>query len=65
MCDNHPVTLHCIECGSHNVVKDAFAEWDDDTQKWVLSHIYDAVSCLSCGYESKSGEVERRIIPAI
>lgn len=39
----------CAECGSTNVLKDAYACWDVSTQDWVLSSTYDSNTCDDCG----------------
>ena len=42
----------CIECGSTEVVSDAWVKWDEDTQEWVfLVHKdpgYDLEYCHDC-----------------
>jgi hypothetical protein len=38
----------CKACGSYNVVKDAWSEWDDDTQEWVLRTTFDHMQCDDC-----------------
>lgn len=43
----------CRYCGSDNVSKDAFADWDVDYQKWVLRDFYDAGYCHDCESEQK------------
>lgn len=44
-------TPFCIACGSENVLKDAYAEWDNEKQKWVLFHTYDDSYCQDCDSE--------------
>lgn len=46
-----PVTKHCRECGSENIVADAFARWNVETQAWELSSLFDATCCEDCGEE--------------
>ena len=43
----------CTNCGSTNVRVDAFAEWDADQQKWVLSDTYDNGFCNDCESDLK------------
>ena len=42
----------CIKCGSDRVVKDAWAEWDEDSQQWVLGAFFDDDYCLECEEET-------------
>jgi hypothetical protein len=42
----------CAECGSLNVVKDAYAEWDHEGQQWVLHAEYDQTVCKECEGET-------------
>lgn len=49
------VTYQCPECGSANVGADATATWNDETQDWEVSGVYDCTSCWDCGYEAKNG----------
>ncbi len=45
--------LKCKVCGSTNIIKDAWAEWDEENQKWILSSVYDHVYCTNCEGETK------------
>lgn len=45
------VKLVCRSCGSDNIVADAYARWDIQTQEWEMSSILDNKICESCGYE--------------
>ena len=38
--------------GDYYVLKDAWAEWDEDDQKWVLVDVYDNEFCLVCNSET-------------
>lgn len=38
----------CSRCGSDNVKKDAWAEWNAETQQWELSNTYDETYCEEC-----------------
>ncbi|MDX5370355.1 MAG: hypothetical protein LPL29_13365 [Alphaproteobacteria bacterium] len=42
----------CGTCGSEDVRKDAFAEWDFDKQEWVLHSFYDYAYCEDCEGET-------------
>lgn len=53
------IRFRCPECGSTDgVVRDAFASWDEDTQEWVLSSVYDNFSCNECGANDIDPEEE-------
>jgi len=41
----------CLACKGTNIVADAFAEWDEDRQEWVLRSTYDYHVCDDCGEE--------------
>ena len=46
------IKMVCPECGDEkNVVKDAYASWDIETQQWVLHSTYTAYDCKACGEE--------------
>jgi len=38
----------CGTCGSEEVVRDAWAEWDFEKQEWVLADIFDDAWCNTC-----------------
>lgn len=50
------MTMVCAHCGSDNVRRDAFAEWDIDNQDWVLSHTFDDAYCEACEGETSIDE---------
>jgi hypothetical protein len=41
----------CGNCGSNNILKDAYARWCTDSQEWVLQHTFDYTICDDCGSE--------------
>jgi hypothetical protein len=41
-------TVRCASCGSADVMRDAWACWDDHTQDWVLGSVFDAAFCEVC-----------------
>lgn len=51
----------CANCGSENIVKDAWAEWDIDKQEWVLSTFFDDTFCQDC--ESHYNYAEEEELP--
>lgn len=46
-----PIKIVCGRCGSTDVLKDAFAEWDISLQEWVVHSTYDDNRCNHCDYE--------------
>jgi hypothetical protein len=48
----------CSDCGSEDIVSDAYAEWNKFTQRWELSDLHDYSYCRSCESESRIDEVE-------
>ncbi len=46
----------CGTCGSDDVVRDAWAEWDVDEQRWVLRTEFDEAYCVSCDAATKIEE---------
>lgn len=55
------ITKHCENCDSQNVVKDANAEWDEDTQTWILRSYYDQGYCCEC--ETEVNIIDKHIQP--
>jgi len=47
----------CSTCGSANVRRDAWAEWEPETQEWVLGSVFDDGHCEVCEGESRLEEV--------
>ena len=43
----------CAECGSTDIVVDAFAEWSVESQAWVLHSTYDYTHCNDCDGECR------------
>ena len=39
----------CCNCGSKNVVRDAWAEWNIASGDWVLKTVFDEFACDKCG----------------
>lgn len=42
------IAIGCRECGGGDVVRDAWAAWDETAQAWKLGDTYDAVFCNIC-----------------
>ncbi len=51
------VTFTCNMCRGKLVTRDAWAEWDEDAQKWVLGAAYDYAFCHECQEETRLVEV--------
>lgn len=49
--------MECRRCGGQNVRRDAWAEWDMDTQEWVLSNVFDEAACDDCEQSTTIREV--------
>lgn len=52
------MTRVCSECGSENVLKDAWASFDSESQKWVLDQVFDQGFCKDCDGECTINEKE-------
>jgi len=51
------ISIVCSTCGSDEVNRDAWAEWDEDRQEWVLSAVFDNGYCQVCEGDSRLKEV--------
>lgn len=47
------VTFTCEACGSKLVTRDAWAEWNEDEQDWVLGAAFDYAFCHTCEKETR------------
>ena len=52
------VTYICGECGSSDVLMDAWAEWDARAQEWVLHDTLTNSFCGRCDGETRLIEIE-------
>ncbi len=52
------IAIICGTCGSDEVSRDAWADWDTDQQEWVLGAVFDYGHCHRCENESRLIEVE-------
>lgn len=50
------ITIRCSACGSAEVMRDAWARWDDDAQEWVLGAVFDAAFCEVCEKDATLSE---------
>lgn len=51
------INIVCSFCGSSEVNRDAWAEWDVDTQQWVLGVVFDYGYCQACEGDSRLKEI--------
>jgi|GEM_PF-3345853 len=52
------ITYKCPECGGVDLVMDATARWNDDSQKWEFSDTTDYVTCQDCFLEDYQDRFE-------
>jgi len=52
------IKLKCPKCGGDNILADAYAGWNEDTQEWELHSTYDDRTCDDCGESTKPIEIE-------
>lgn len=46
------ITFTCENCGSKLVTRDAWAEWNEEKQDWVLGAAFDYTFCHACEKET-------------
>ena len=51
------IRIVCGTCGSENVSRDAWGDWDVDTQGWELRTVFDYAHCHVCDCETRLEEV--------
>lgn len=52
------IKIVCAECGSEDVMKDAYAAWSVEDQQWELASIHDKGDvCENCGGQTTLQEV--------
>lgn len=39
------IRIACKECGSTDVLRDAYASWNEEEQEWQLYAVYDQAVC--------------------
>lgn len=54
-CETARLDYQCPACGSYNVTADANADWDVETQSWVLLNVFTSMSCSDCDCDSNTG----------
>lgn len=53
-----PIKIVCSDCGSEDVGRDAWAEWDFASQEWVIRNVFDQAYCFACDCERTLTEVK-------
>ena len=43
---------HCAHCGGTEILRDAYARWDDENQEWMLDSTFDYFYCSDCEGET-------------
>lgn len=38
----------CSECGSEDIVKDAWVKWNVETQEWEIDDVFSETFCTEC-----------------
>lgn len=56
--DGKRYAMVCNACGSDEVSRDAWADWDVKNQQWVLGAVFDYAHCHKCDGETRLVEVE-------
>ena len=51
------VQILCGTCGSTDVSRDAWGDWDVAAQEWVLRTVFDYAHCHTCDGETRLVEV--------
>lgn len=52
------IKIVCAHCGSDDVMRDAWAVWNEETQQWELGAVFDAAFCEKCEGDATLEEVE-------
>ena len=50
------VQMVCETCGSTDVSRDAWGDWDVEAQHWVLRTVFDYAQCHACDSETNIEE---------
>lgn len=50
--------MQCKHCGSDEVVKDAWAQWDEHKQEWILKDMFVFEYCTNCEGETNIIEIK-------
>lgn len=57
------IRMTCSDCGSENVLRDAWASWNVETQEWELGQVFDEAFCEQCEGACKIGEIPAEVQP--
>lgn len=52
------IAIICEKCGSDEVSRDSWANWDTREQAWVRGAVFDYAHCHKCDGETSLVEVE-------
>lgn len=52
------IVIVCSDCGSSDVRREAWAEWDVEDQEWVLGQVFDQGFCGACVGDASLQEIE-------
>jgi hypothetical protein len=52
------ISIVCKVCGSKDVSRDAWGEWDEANQQWILRTVFDFAYCHRCDGETRLEEIE-------
>jgi hypothetical protein len=50
---NKRIAIVCGTCGSDEVSRDAWANWDTREQQWVSGKVFDRGHCHRCGTDAR------------
>lgn len=56
--DSKRCAMVCSRCGSDDLSRDAWADWDIGKQAWVLRCAFDYAHCHKCDGETSIMEVD-------
>jgi hypothetical protein len=56
--DGKRIAIICGTCGSDEVSRDAWGEWNVEAQEWELRTVFDYAHCHRCDGETRLVEVE-------
>ncbi|HEX8443663.1 MAG TPA: hypothetical protein VF631_08450, partial [Allosphingosinicella sp.] len=59
------LAIICSVCGSDEVSRDAWANWDTRQQEWVLGAVFDYAHCHRCDRERSLIEVELETVETV
>ena len=53
------IKMVCTECGSDEVLADAYVQWDVEKQDWIVQNVFEKGGyCDTCEGEARYEEVE-------